>query len=56
MNDNRPSEIQALRVSIAHQERELAQAMKRKAPHTEIERIPTVLMRLEQPLRELSPN
>jgi tRNA(Ser,Leu) C12 N-acetylase TAN1 len=56
MNDSRHSEIQALRVSIAHQERELAQAMKRKAPQTEIERIRTVLMRLEQSLRELSPN
>ena len=56
MNDSRYSEIQALRVSIAHQERELAQAMKREAPHTEIQRIRTVLVRLEQSLRELSPN
>ena len=46
MNDNRHSEIQALRVSIAHQESDLAKAVKRKAPHTEIERIRTVLVRL----------
>jgi HPt (histidine-containing phosphotransfer) domain-containing protein len=55
MNDNRHSEIQALRVSIAYQESELARAKKSKAPNAEIERIQTVLMRLEQSLRELSP-
>ena len=36
MNDNRPSEIASSSRLNLHQERELAQAMKRKAPHTEI--------------------
>ena len=53
MNDNRRSEIQALRVSIAHQNSELARARKSKAPFGEIQRIQTVIIRLEQSLREL---
>jgi hypothetical protein len=54
MNGPRDSELQALRVSIEHQEAELARARRAKAPNSEIERIRTVLLRLEQSLRELA--
>ena len=56
MKDPREAEIQALRVAIHHQERELARAKKSKAPRAEFERIQTVLVRLEQSLRDLVPH
>jgi len=56
MKDSRVSEIQALRVAIHDQERALARAKKSNASNAEIERIRSVLLRLEQALRELIPH